>query len=685
MQIDPSKKADTTEVTFEDCAKTPAIKHWSLSQKERNAEQHASNGNGSVAATGAGLIGHALATTHSAAQFGEMLRKVVPAIKGACKAAQLPEAVTESATEAFVTAAWDHTLAHTGHEDSVLVHKPQPVLVEVCGATTVGEILQGETLLELVHRLCRIPTASLLKLAVYQVGKPAQWSDKAASESVSVRGRLLGGASISRSERIIDRITKAEGLQPTSRGALTAVLDPFHDHDYRVVGLPDAMAGASVTELYKQTFSITTNQGSDANWDCNIVLDPDVLTYGVSLHSRKVSGPALTNKYSNTTPAYGLAGGITAYGTTTGTDMSLATNTVVINRSTIPCQYGLNGLSASTVPGSYRVFGISMEIENSTAPLYQQGNVIVWRQPMPNPSDATASTVSFGFSTFGVVSTLVVPQPPGSAAEAMLLSGSRQWHSKEGAMVVMTPNSGEFPVLNSQCVGAMAYEDDPTGTIYAGLSALTIDGGGDPPINAYPATARTPFNQSGAFFTGLSPQTVLNVNVRTWIEIFPSQINNPLTPLAQPSAPYDEVFWRIYSECIKDMPPGVMLKENGLGDWLSDIAGKVGNFISPIAKAVSGIASFIPHPAAQGIARAAGMVGGVAEQVGARYGTPAPSSAQLRDDGVQEAIQAERAMMRSEQRARPAPRLLLPKPTRPANKPRKVIGTSTALVKYRKR
>jgi len=326
-----------------------------------------------------------------------------------------------------------------------------------------------------------------------------------------------------------------------------------------------------------------------------------------------------------------------------------------------------------------------MEIENSTAPLYQQGNVIVWRQPMPCPSDATVATISYGFSTFGVVSTLVVPQPPGTAAEAMLLSGSRQWHSKEGAMIVMTPNSGEFPVLNSQCVAAMAYEDDPTGTLFAGLSGLTIDGGGDPPITAFPATARTPFNQSGAYFTGLSPQTVLNVNVRTWIEIFPSQLNNPLTPLAQPSAPYDEVFWRIYSECIKEMPPGVMLKENGLGDWLADVAGKVANFVSPIAKVVSGVASFIPHPAAQGIARAAGLVGGVSEQVAARYGTPAPSSSQLRDDGVREAVQAERAMMRSEERARSAPRMSAPKPMRSLPKPKRVIGSSTALVKYKRR
>jgi len=496
---------------------------------------------------------------------------------------------------------------------------------------------------------------------------------------------LLGGASISRSERIINRITSAEGLQETSRGALMAVLDPFHDHDYRVVGLPDSMASASVVELYKQTFTLSTNQGSEANWDANVVLDPDVLTRLLSTWSRGNyaigPGTGLTNSYSSNAVPYGQAGGLTVYGTTTATPQNLSTLNVVLNKATIPAiqTAGGVGLTVSRVPGSYRVFGLSMEIENSTAPLYQQGNVIVWRQPMPNPSDATAVTMVIPSGSVGTVSGLIVPDPPSTAAEAMLLAGSRQWHAKEGAMIIATPNSGEFPVLNSQCIAAISYEDDPTGTNYSGPAS--VSNSVTPVVQTFFATARTPFNQSGAFFTGLSPQTVLNINVRTWIEIFPSQLANPLTPLAQPSAPYDEVFWRIYSECIKTMPPGVMLKENGLGDWLSDVAGKIGNFVSPIAKAVSSVASFIPHPAAQGIARVADMVGGVSERVGSAFG--APSSSQLRDDGVRQAISNERAMIRSELRVKP--QRTQPRPAKPHKPRREAPVGSTALVKYKRR
>jgi len=131
LAIDPSRKLETSEVTYDDCAKEKAIVHWSLSQRDRNAEQHAANGNGSVATAAAVLVGHAAAATHSASQFGEALRKIVPAIKGACKAAHLPEGATEAATEAFVTAAWDHVLANPVTEDPVVVARPQPVLASV--------------------------------------------------------------------------------------------------------------------------------------------------------------------------------------------------------------------------------------------------------------------------------------------------------------------------------------------------------------------------------------------------------------------------------------------------------------------------------------------------------------------------------------------------------------------------
>jgi hypothetical protein len=151
---------------------------------------------------------------------------------------------------------------------------------------------------------------------------------------------------------------------------------------------------------------------------------------------------------------------------------------------------------------------------------------------------------------------------------------------------------------------------------------------------------------SGVFFTGLSAQTTLTVNIRCFIEIFPSQVGNPLTPLAQPSAPYDEIALKFVSEILKEMPPGVMLKENGLGDWLSDIAGKVVSFVSPIAGTVGKIAG-----ALSGIVPGAGAVASVANVVhGLGQSRQVEASSTLRNDGVRQAISNERAIIRSENR-----------------------------------
>jgi hypothetical protein len=249
------------------------------------------------------------------------------------------------------------------------------------------------------------------------------------------------------------------------------------------------------------------------------------------------------------------------------------------------------------------------------------------------PSLADASTQQYlsystttigavlGTSNFGAVTGIITPAPPNNIAEAMLLPGSRQWHAKEGAMLVNTLNSFEIPAINNQTMYNLFYEDSPTdtlnfGPVPSGSQYLT-------PYSAVTAaitnmyfnrTYLTPFNMTGAYLSGLSPQTALTVNVRVYAEVFPSQLGNILTPIAQPSAPYDAVCAALYAEIIKGLPPGVMLCENGFGDFFKDVVSKISSFVSPVANFVKGIAGSIPHPAAQAVSRIADTVGSVSGQ-----------------------------------------------------------------------
>jgi hypothetical protein len=485
----------------------------------------------------------------------------------------------------------------------------------------------GDSYLRVFSLCTGIATGYATNMLITVDGRPGDWKATACKPfTVTVKG-LGGSGTVSRSERLLKTVMERAGLMDTSRGALLVAFDPFHDHDERVTGWPDAVSSPSVVECYKTSFVVTTSQGSTLNWDCDIVMMPDLVP---SFRTNWTNSSNFAGGPSNTWlatsvgspavyPSY-LTGGVTTYQGVAGAQLTLGT----VSSTFAP-------LPTQTTSGSGRAFSYGIEIVNDTAPLYQQGTLTVWRQPMPSTADAStqqyaaASTATFGGSTttsnIGSVSGVITPAPPNNVAEAMLLPGSRQWHAKEGAMLVNTLNSFEIPAINNQTCYNLFYEDSPTDVINLGpapSSSVQLS-----PFSAVSAglqymyfnrTYLTPFNMTGAYLSGLSPQTALTVNVRVYAEVFPSQLGNVLTPIAQPSAPYDPVCAALYAEIIKGLPPGVMLCENGFGDFFKDVVSKISSFVSPVANFVKGIAGSIPHPAAQAVSRVADMVGNVSGQ-----------------------------------------------------------------------
>jgi len=549
------------------------------------------------------------------------------------------EVAVEEAAGAATDVIWaSWTLLEVDEEKQ---HRQKQLYVDVLGNKKALQYQDRISVAEAVMRTHGIPAITLGKLQADMGGKIVAW-DTEASGDIGVRAKLRGGASISRSERIMNKILNTQGVQESSRGAMWAQLDPFHDHPFRADGWPDAVNAASVVECFKQTFSFGPPSGVTTNWDVSVVLFPSMLLDNLSLYqTQSYSGSRQSNVYvEGANPVVTSIGGCTVFGASTGGGTPLTS--AYTSLAGIPTTGSGSLANVPAVPGAFRVFGWAMEIVNQTAPLYQQGSCTVWRQPMPSPLEATSITVLDSAGRVAIGSALVAPGPPNSVAEAMLLQGSRQWHAKEGAYVIATVNSDENYLLNNQSVSTVYYEDSQGDQNKFGVSTTDTTSA----IGGFPLTVLIPFNMSGAYFTNLSNQTSLTVNLRTFVEIFPSQLGNPLTSLAQPSAPYDELCLRIISECLKDMPPGVMLCENGFGDWLSDVVGKVASFVSPIAGVVSKVAGAIGtvFPAARGVAMIADQVGGVAGQL-------MPGSAQLRDDGVAAAITRERKMIASERKA----------------------------------
>jgi hypothetical protein len=119
-----------------------------------------------------------------------------------------------------------------------------------------------------------------------------------------------------------------------------------------------------------------------------------------------------------------------------------------------------------------------------------------------------------------------------------------------------------------------------------------------------------PFDTSGVHFTGLSYTTTLTVNVRWLIERIPGPNEADLVVLATPSASYDSLALELYTRCVNDMPPGVMLSENPLGEWFRDALSKVSDWAPKVGNALG---TFIPG--ASIIGNGVGMAAGAAKKM----------------------------------------------------------------------
>jgi len=98
----------------------------------------------------------------------------------------------------------------------------------------------------------------------------------------------------------------------------------------------------------------------------------------------------------------------------------------------------------------------------------------------------------------------------------------------------------------------------------------------------------TNFDQCGAIFTGLNPQTTLTVNYRLFVEVFPGS-SSVLSNFSKPSPLADKFALELYSEICHKSPVGVEVKFNGLGDWFIDGINAVKDTVMPmVAKITKG-------------------------------------------------------------------------------------------------
>lgn len=393
------------------------------------------------------------------------------------------------------------------------------------------------------------------------------------------------------------KIINSDLITPDGRSWLVRALDPFHDEQVKPVGYPDLDISASVVQEINMSMTITCPPTiTTGTWDCHVFNMCDFAAPTEDLLNDTVS-----NMYFDWRQcvASGLGGiqfgdsGVVAICVPTGRRMFPTGTTAVISTD---CT------TSHIQPGQYikdrcRLVGGGFEVTNTTAPLYQQGLVTAYRLPQVDAPGIVAMQYkdSGGSSTNSHTSSLIHTLPPGTVAEALVLPASKQWPASRGCYSVMALNNMENPFRGIDSRPRLYLEATAPDSILVGSNSRYVGGvtskynttGAFPGDFVMNAAYSTPFNTSGAFFTGLSTQTTLQVNAKWIVESVPNP-RSAFATLAIPSPMYDAEALRLYSQMVARLPVGVPVDENPDGEWFESILGSLGE--------LADMASFI-HPA----------------------------------------------------------------------------------------
>jgi len=430
------------------------------------------------------------------------------------------------------------------------------------------------------------------------------------------------GGKITRGEKILQRFVNEGKISDCGKDWMLSALDPFHDHQLKnLKGWPDVQTGASVVRLIKQSMSVTAPAGTVGNWDCHIVQWPwltasNTFTGAGNYASMNRLGQNIMLPTALPVPNAAV-GGLQAYFVPAGANLDI--------RQPLGGTQGIGILEVdpSFTKGVTRLIGMGFEVHNTTSQLNVQGSVIGYRQ-MSNENQLL-QWVEENATTFCGFSGPLVRYPPVNSASALLLAGSRQWEAKDGIYSVAAFHSTENPATLiapiAPVITAVAV-DDLEGTFAVSNVNAPFPGPAD--ANGYaamPSFRVHNVHQSGAIFSGLSPQTTLTINWNVYLETFPATDDLEILPLATPSAEFDPEVLDLYSRVSTDLPVAVPVSENGLGDWFYDAALSAARYIGPAL-------SMAPHPILKGVGMAAnGLVEYVDKNSGAKgANTSAPNA-----------------------------------------------------------
>jgi len=383
---------------------------------------------------------------------------------------------------------------------------------------------------------------------------------------------------------------------------LIACLDPYHDFQYDVHGLPDEHCAPSVVQVHNQSYALEKpTAAGTGNWDASILFTGSNTCItaeadGVPCGMMTVTGSSICT-YNHAGMSTGMPfGALNLWAGSAGSTMS--TGAPVNSNDT----YKQLGSVLNT--DRCRLIGVAIEVVNTTAEIYKQGSVTTAMLPDPIGDSSLTGYFDNNASPYDATFCQADRGPIQACTLPPLLAvpGSCTWAASEGVyaiprMAIVPRNTFSY----AYGIDVAAFDDRGASTrvpiLYGtdGKTAVPTPKGwhtdGAHQILNSP-TAPNGFTPLQMWFSGLSNQTVLTVRFRTIVEYFPS-LTSSLLALASPSPVFDPRILALYSAVAARAPYAVMVGENAGGDYFRKILKVLGeglNLISPMFGAYAPLA-----------------------------------------------------------------------------------------------
>jgi len=391
---------------------------------------------------------------------------------------------------------------------------------------------------------------------------------------------------------ILDKLVSASSITSAGADFVRKSLDPFHDFQTPLEGFPDEDVSRVVIQEITKTLVISSNQGTGVTWDCHIATLPELNTtlstnapWSTKIGSMSSLGAITTSGTSQPTRS--------AIGPIVYSRVASGNESFISNVTGLPAAGTIDAVSFNEYfDGQKRIIGMAYEVVNTTAPLYRSGAVACYRMPQVNQTCMVQTQNADLSNNLGLA--IVSRSPPTNIQQALLYTGSSQWSAEKGCYVVCV-----FDAMRNDLVGntlaTRVFTPSDSNAIASNVifmqSAIA---------NEFSPCKPLPFHTGGAYFTGLSEQTTLQLTIRLLVEVAPTATNSQLVVLAQPSPYYDPIAIEIYKRAAVQLPCGVPVDQNASGDFWDNVLSIIGK-AAPLAAMVPGIGGFLAPAISGGV------------------------------------------------------------------------------------